>query len=383
MNTITTRTCCVQCVDWPVVVTRFADASLCDVPVVVRERIGAQRDVVRAASAEARAEGVRTGMRRREAEACCGDAVVLDADPSAEATCVRVHRPGRRGVDPPPRARKTRPARLPHPRAVALLRWRRRARGRGARGRRGVGPMVQVRIGVADGRFAARLAARAANPVMVVEPGASAAFLAPYPVERSALPNSPRCWIGSAFPRSVPSPLPDARRCSPASVPAVHACMHWRAGDDPSPAHSTRRRPTSASRWSSSHPPARVDTAAFVAKALADQLVAGSRGRGLACTRVLIEAETEHGERLERSWWHEAWFTARGARRTDALAARGMARRNTIPSRGDAARHQDMIGPAEGGLALSGGTTGALARSALAPEVVVPIPASSARFLQR
>jgi protein ImuB len=50
-------------------------------------------------------------------------------------------------------------------------------------------------------------------------------------------------------------------------------------------------------------PPAeQVSTAAFVAKALAAELRAKLDGLGLVCTRVRIEAETEHGELLARVW---------------------------------------------------------------------------------
>ena len=56
-------------------------------------------------------------------------------------------------------------------------------------------------------------------------------------------------------------------------------------------------------------PVERVDTAAFAAKALAEQLHAGLARRGLACTRVAIEAQTEHGEQLTRLWRHEGVLT--------------------------------------------------------------------------
>ena len=58
-------------------------------------------------------------------------------------------------------------------------------------------------------------------------------------------------------------------------------------------------------------PPAeRVDTAAFVAKSLADELHGRLAARGLACTQVVVEAETEHGETLARTWRHEGALTA-------------------------------------------------------------------------
>ena len=64
-------------------------------------------------------------------------------------------------------------------------------------------------------------------------------------------------------------------------------------------------------------PPAtRVDEAAFVAKGLADRLLDRLAGLGCSCTQVQVEAETEHGEHLVRSWRHEGALTAA------ALAAR-------------------------------------------------------------
>src|SRR5579862_8972583 len=84
-----TRTCCVWCPDWPVVAARRREPSLHDVPVIVRERSGS-RELVRAASSEARAVGVTRGMRRREAEAQCPDAVCVDADGALEARTFEV-----------------------------------------------------------------------------------------------------------------------------------------------------------------------------------------------------------------------------------------------------------------------------------------------------
>ena len=57
-------------------------------------------------------------------------------------------------------------------------------------------------------------------------------------------------------------------------------------------------------------PPAtRVDVAAFAAKGLADRLLMRLADRGLACTRVVIEAETEYGERMARTWRHDGALT--------------------------------------------------------------------------
>ena len=73
-------------------------------------------------------------------------------------------------------------------------------------------------------------------------------------------------------------------------------------------------------------PVARVDAVAFAAKGLAGRLLFRLAERGLACTRVVIEAETEHGERLARCWRHDRRAHAGRARRARALAARRLAR---------------------------------------------------------
>jgi protein ImuB len=57
-------------------------------------------------------------------------------------------------------------------------------------------------------------------------------------------------------------------------------------------------------------PPAtRVDEAAFAAKMLADRMLAHLDALGLCCARVVVEAETEHGEHFARTWRHEGALT--------------------------------------------------------------------------
>ena len=60
----------------------------------------------------------------------------------------------------------------------------------------------------------------------------------------------------------------------------------------------------------------RVDQVMFTAKTMADQLDDRLVRQGRACLAVRIEAETEHGERLARTWRHE------GALRPVAVAER-------------------------------------------------------------
>ncbi len=53
----------------------------------------------------------------------------------------------------------------------------------------------------------------------------------------------------------------------------------------------------------------RVDAAAFAARGLAERLHDRLAGHGLACTRLGIEALTEHGEELHRVWRHDGLLT--------------------------------------------------------------------------
>ncbi|HEY3834044.1 MAG TPA: DNA polymerase Y family protein [Acidimicrobiia bacterium] len=370
-----------QCVDWPVVVARLGDPSLCEVPIVVRERVGA-RDLVRAASREARAEGVRAGMRRREAEACCGEAVVLDADPAAEA---RAFEKIARAVETfTPRIELHEPGRLTFPTRGpsryfggddALAAKVLDAVGTAMAG---TGVTMSTRVGIADGRFAARLAARAANPVAVIAPGASASFLAPYPVISLGDPE-----LAGLLERLGLPMLGDFAGLEASAVLARFgrdgARLHALAcGHDSSPAALAAVPPDMRFSMELDPPATRVDSVAFAAKSLADQLVAQLEARGLACTRVLIEAETEHGEQLARSWWHDDGF------RPAVLAERlrwqldgWLAANAPDVDDGDVRAQQDLVGLAESGL---DSTTGALTRLTLAPEIVVPVPARQLGF---
>jgi protein ImuB len=95
-------------------------------------------------------------------------------------------------------------------------------------------------------------------------------------------------------------------------------------------------------------PPAeRVDTAAFAAKQLAHQLHEQLAELGLACTRIAIEADTEHGEHLVRLWRHDG-----------ALTPAAMAER---------VRWQ-----LDGWLTASGGLSGGLTLIRLTPDEVKP-----------
>ncbi len=210
------------------------------------------------------------------------------------------------------------------------------------------GPPPSCRVGIADGTFAAGLAAR---HQAIVPPGGSQGFLAPFPVATLERPD-----LADLLVRLGLRTLGDL-----AALPGVD--LATRFGPEGSRAHrlasgldewprAARRPPPDLRMVAELDPPAeRVDVAAFAAKALADELVTRLERLGLACTRLRVEAETEHGETLTRIWRHAVG----GGRAAGAMAER--------------ARWQ-----LDGWLAGEAASrpTGGLTRLALAPDEVVP-----------
>ena len=144
----------------------------------------------------------------------------------------------------------------------------------------------------------------------MVPPGASPAFLAPFPIgvlEDEEL-TSVLVRLGIATLADLAAlPRPDlvARFGWPGERAHRLAC-----GDD-ARLPDTRPPPPDLVAAVELDPPAeRVDAAAFAAKRLADDLHERLAGRGLSCAQVLVTAETEHGERHERCWRHEGALTA-------------------------------------------------------------------------
>ena len=180
------RTLVVRCADWPVLAAGHALHE----PVAV---VHANRVV--ATSPAARAQGVARHQRRREAQSRCPALVVVDHDPGRDT---RVFEPIVATLAAlTPRVEITVPGQVAFPtrgparffggdeplahRAHATVETAVGALGRGE---------VPCQVGVADGPFAAALAARSARPVLVVPLGATPAFLAELPIaalERPAL----------------------------------------------------------------------------------------------------------------------------------------------------------------------------------------------------
>ncbi len=383
------RTCAVHCVDWPITAALVRDPALGGQAVIVRERVGA-RDLVRAATSEAKAFGVRNGMRRREAEAACVDAgasrsagantgarqlVVLDADLAHEARTFEAVARAVEGFTP--RLEIDVPGRLSF-----ATRGPSRYFGGDAALQQAVIAAVQtvipstpaiqagVRAGIADGRFAARLAARTST---IVAAGESSMFVGKFPVVALGAPE-----LASMLERLG---LPTLRAFSELPTAAVlarfgteGARLHELAqGRDPSPLNLSLVPPDCAASIELDPPVARVDAIAFTAKMLADQIVERLSARGLACTHVLVEAETEHGEQLARGWRHDDGFQPASLAERVRWQLDGWLQANApVIAVGDIRAYQDFVAMGESGL---DSTTGALTRLRLEPLEVVAIPA--------
>ena len=302
------RTLAVCCPDWPVVAAGIPAGE----PAVV---LHANRVV--AVSTAAREVGVVEGLRRREAQGRCPDLTVVDHDPARDA---RAFEPVVLALEAlTPRLEVTRPGSC----AFATRGPSRYFGGDLALAERAgwiamgvVAPGGTAQVGVADGGFTALLAARQAAPERpeVIAPSGSPAFLAPRPVDTLALLMD-RDDLVDVWRRLGLRTLGHLAVLDPADVLARFAndgviAHRLASGLDAHPLDARRPAPDLAVSAELDPPAERVDTAAFLAKTLADQLHEQLTTRGLACTRIIVEAETEHGETLTRSWRHEGTLSA-------------------------------------------------------------------------
>lgn len=314
-----TRTLVVHCPDWPV----SAAGVPADEPAVV-----VRGNRVLAASPAARQTGITVGLRRRQAQRRCPQVAVLEHDPGRDA---RAFEPVASALDAiTPRVEVTRPGTL----AFATRGPSRyfggdhivaERTGWMAAGAAGAGRAV--RVGVADGAFAALLAAHRAHDgveaageiidevaVMVVPAGESPSFLAAHPVD-ALVEVTGQADLVDVWRRlglrtlGLVADLPVADVLARFGTDGVTA-HRLAAGLDPQPLLTRRPAPDLSVTRELDPPAERVDLAAFVAKALADELHARLAEDGLACTHVLVEAETDHGEHLARHWRHEGALTA-------------------------------------------------------------------------
>ncbi|MET7961868.1 DNA polymerase Y family protein [Micromonospora zamorensis] len=295
------RTLLLWCPDWPVLAAEIVDGVPATGPVAV---LHANRVV--ACSERARAEGVRRGLRKREAQGRCPQLTVVDYDPGRDA----------RAFEPVVAAVEELVAGVevvrPGACAVAARGPSRYLGGEEAAAERIIehvaqSCLVESQVGIADGVFAAGLAARSGR---VVPPGGTPEFLAGLPVEalgRSALADLLRRLGVRSLGDFAALPAGDVLARFGFDGALAHRLA---AGRDHRPL-AVRQPPADLTVTAEQDEPIdRVDVAAFVARALAEQLHERLAGHGLACTRLGIEAVTEHGQELHRVWRHDGLLTA-------------------------------------------------------------------------
>ncbi len=366
------RSLALWCADWPLVAAGVPPYE----PAVV---LHAGRTV--ACTPAARAEGVHRGMRRRDAEARCPHLAVLAHDPARDA---RAFEPVVAAVEAfAPRVELTRPGlcvvatRGPsryfggdEPLAAQLVAAVQEVLGAGA---------AHIGAGVADGAFAASLAARATaggDPVLVLPEAATPAFLADLPVSALGMDELAPLLVRLGL-RTLGAlaALPEA---DVVARFGADGGLAWRRanGLDDRPLDARDPPPDLVAEVTLDPPADRVDTAAFAARTLAADLHDRLERQGLACTRLTIEAVTTDGERLSRVWRHEGRFTPGataervrwqldGWLTTGARAAQqsGVSEANESASPCARRETQDVGGRAEGG---------GLVLLRLVPEEVVP-----------
>lgn len=297
------RVLVVWCPDWPV----HAVGEGPDVPAAVLVGQGPRRTVL-ACSAAARAAGVRRGQRVRDAQRLCPELRVHQRDEAAEERAfepvvqavedvvagVEVLRPGLIALA----ARG--PARYHggEARLAALVR-----EAVADAGIEADGEPLGCGVGVADGVFAAGLAAR--RPVedpLLVPPGGGAAFLAPYPLrvlERPELTGTlDRLGVRTLGAFAALPADGVANRFGPVGVRAHRLAR----GLDPRPPASRRPGEDLGARHEFDPPAERDEPVVFAAKALADRWRAGLAAAGVTCATVRIELSTESGRGCVRGW---------------------------------------------------------------------------------
>jgi protein ImuB len=302
------------CPNWPVVTAQAA----ADEPVVVLHG----NRVIAQSSAAAR-EGVVVGQRRRQAQACCPRARLVAHDPDGDArrfegvvTAIAALIPRVEVTEPgmlsflakgPSRYFGGESAMATHMVVTACQ----------AAGGPVAGKPVGFGLGVADGRFAAAIAARQAaagpdplkNPV-IVAPGvdATAEFLAPLPVQLFATIADLDDDFVQLLQRLGIHRLGQLAALSAADVLARFGrqgefAHRLAAGGDDRPPNTIEPPSGLVALQVLDDPAHHVDTLVFIARQLADELCQALSADGKVCTRLVITAETDHGERNERLWY--------------------------------------------------------------------------------
>ncbi|WP_066515673.1 DNA polymerase Y family protein [Curtobacterium ammoniigenes] len=310
MNADPTRTIVLWCPDWPVLAATRASGADPERPFALTAS-----GLVHACSRAARADGVRRGLRIREAQARCPELVVEPYDPAVDhrqfepvIRAVEAAVPGVQLIRPGTIAVRSRgPARYYGSERAAALTLIGIADDHGA---------PAVRAGVADTPFAAELAARARSaaaepaPVRIVPAGESAAFLAPMPL--SVLGDADlatvldRLGITSlgAFAELTDEQVRD--RFGPTGV-----FLHRLAGGRDPRSVTARAVPPDLTVRAVFEPPLdRADQIAFSFRQHADTFMDRLHAARLVATAIRVSVVDDAGHLLERTWAHPRVFDA-------------------------------------------------------------------------
>ena len=302
------------CPNWAVVA---AQAAL-DEPVVVLHgnRVIAQ-------SLAAGREGIVVGQRRRQAQACCAHARLVAHDPDGDArrfenvvTAIAALIPRVEITEPGMLSFLAKgPSRYFGGEQAMAERMRDLATSviAGDAGSPALAAVGGFGMGIADGRFAAAIAARQAaarrGPVIVASGvDATADFLAPLSVHLLASVGGLDDQFVELLQRLGVRQLGQLAALSVADVLARFGRLgefahRIASGADDRPPDTIEPPSGLVAVHVLDDPAHHVDTLVFIARQLADELTTALGADGKVCTRLVITAETDHSERNERLWY--------------------------------------------------------------------------------
>ncbi len=288
--------------DWPVRAALGAPPPWGPVAIV-------HANTVLACSAEARAQGVRRGQRRRLAQMRSPSLRMLPAEPlrdeSAFLPVLRMLEERSPGVQP------LRPG-------LAALRARGVSRYYGGEEQAALHLIEELaehgypdtRAGVADGLFTAEQAARVGVPVLVVPAGGSRGFLAPLPVQvlgdddLAALLDKLGVHTVDSFARLDEKLIRDRFGERGARLHALAA------GADSRPLPTGAPPPELAREVAFETPLIQADQIAFAIRQTAEAVWDALAEAAQVCTEVRIELTDDDGRVSQRVWMHPTSFEA-------------------------------------------------------------------------
>jgi len=290
--------------DWPITAVVREEGLRPDARIALIDK-----GAVFACSASARAEGVRRGLRVREAQSRCPDLVVLPYLPVVDTrafdpvvTAIEGMTPGVQVVRPGTLAIRARgPARYyggEKPAALSII---------GGLADLGV---PGGRVGIADGPFTAEQAARLTPSVRVVPVGRSAEFLDPLSVGLlgdAQLATLLRRLGIHTLGQFAALDETDVRTRFGSLGGRLHVLARGLDGRPVAP----RTPPKQLERVVEFEPALdRVDQVTFGVLAISESFIAGLTAAKLVCTAIHVEIESDTGGYSGRSWLHPRSFSA-------------------------------------------------------------------------